>query len=195
MSRIEEIDKLNREIKRCKRCRLFETRTNAIVGEGDINSKIMIVAQAPGENEDREDRMFIGPAGKVLDELLDFAGVNRDDVYMTNLIKCKLPKYRKPKRDEIKSCSLYLNREIDIIKPDVIIPLGYFASSYILHKYSIEISKDLRCVYGNIFFTKSAKIILPLRHPAALLYNPELRDVMTENYRKIMLVAEGLKGD
>ena len=188
MNKREKIENLNIEIRNCRRCRLSETRTNAILGEGNIDSKIMIVAQAPGESEDKESRMFIGPSGKVLDELFGQAGIRRGDIYMTNLIKCKLPKYRKPKRDEIESCSPYLDREIEIIQPDIIVTLGHFASSYILEKYFIEKPQDFKQVYGRAFYTKSGKIILPLRHPAALLYNPELKDVMVEDYRKISTV-------
>ncbi|KAA0006602.1 MAG: uracil-DNA glycosylase [Thermoplasmata archaeon] len=193
MSKRKKIENLNIEIRNCRRCRLSQTRTNVVLGEGDINSRIMIVAQAPGENEDKEGRMFIGPSGKVLDELFEHAGIRRKDVYMTNLIKCKLPKYRKPKRDEIESCSPYLDREIEIIQPDMIVTLGYFASSYILEKYLIEESQDFRQVYGRAFYTKSGKIVLPLRHPAALLYNPELEESMMEDYRKVGIVMEGLR--
>ena len=127
MNKREKIENLNIEIRNCRRCRLSETRTNAILGEGNIDSKIMIVAQAPGESEDKESRMFIGPSGKVLDELFGQAGIRRGDIYMTNLIKCKLPKYRKPKRYEIESCSPYLDREIEIIQPDIMVTLGHFA--------------------------------------------------------------------
>jgi len=81
-----EIDELNKMIKECKKCRLSETRMNAICGEGNLNAKIMLIAQAPGEKEDKEGRMFIGPSGKVLDELLSTAGIKRDEIYMTNLI-------------------------------------------------------------------------------------------------------------
>ena len=90
-----KIDELNKRIKGCKRCRLSEARRNAICGEGNLNARVMLIAQAPGENEDREGRMFVGPSGKVLDELLKSAGISRQAIYMTNLIKCMLPKYRR----------------------------------------------------------------------------------------------------
>ncbi len=123
-----KIEELNKQIKECKRCRLYKTRRNAVCGEGNLNAKIMLVAQAPGEKEDEEGRMFVGPSGKVLDELLSKAGVSREKIYMTNLIKCMLPKYRKPKQDEIKACSYYLNEEIKLINPEVLAPLGYYAT-------------------------------------------------------------------
>ena len=110
-----EIKRLNEEIRACNKCRLSETRINALPGEGDLNARLMLIAQAPGENEDQEGIMFIGPSGKVLDELLQMSGVDRREIYMTNLVKCMLPKYRKPKQDEIDICSDYLDREIELI--------------------------------------------------------------------------------
>ncbi len=100
-----EINELNREIRECNKCRLYKTRTNAICGEGKLDAKLMLIAQAPGEKEDKYGTMFIGPSGKILNELLESAGIKRKEVYMTNLIKCMLPNYRKPKQDEIKTCS------------------------------------------------------------------------------------------
>ena len=132
-----KIDELNREIKRCIKCRLSETRINALCGEGHLNAKFMLIAQAPGENENREGKMFIGPSGKVLDELLSITNINREDIYMTNLVKCMLPKYRKPKQDEIEICSKYLDKEIEIINPKILFPLGYYATKYLFDKYAI----------------------------------------------------------
>ena len=88
-----KLDDLNEEIKRCQKCRLYKSRINALCGEGDPNAKLMLIAQAPGENEDREGKMFIGPSGKVLDELLEISDIDRKEIYMTNLVKCMLPKY------------------------------------------------------------------------------------------------------
>ena len=119
------IEVLNEQIRRCNKCRLVETRTNALCGEGNLHAQIMLIAQAPGKNEDREGRMFIGPSGKVLDELLKTIRIDRKEIYMTNLIKCMLPKNRKPKFDEIGACSRYLDREIELIDPDILAPLGY----------------------------------------------------------------------
>jgi len=87
-----EIKRLNEEIRACNKCRLSETRINALSGEGELNARLMLIAQAPGENEDQEGIMFIGPSGKVLDELLQISCVDRKELYMTNLVKCMLPK-------------------------------------------------------------------------------------------------------
>lgn len=127
--KIMEIEKFNKEIKKCSRCRLSETRINALCGEGNINAKLMLIAQAPGENEDREGKMFIGSSGKVLDELFKKANIDRKEIYMTNLIKCMLPKYRRPKQDEIEICSKYLDKEIALINPKTLVPLGIMQSN------------------------------------------------------------------
>ena len=174
--RVDKIDELNKSIKECKKCRLSETRMNAICGEGSLNAKIMLIAQAPGEKEDREGKMFVGPSGKVLDELLNKAGVKRHEIYMTNLIKCMLPKYRKPRQDEIIACSYYLNEEIRLINPKVLVPLGYYATRYIFQRYDILLPSkaEFSSVFGKLFLAKDKKI-LPLPHPAILLYNPDFK--------------------
>ncbi len=189
-----EIDELNERIRKCKRCRLSETRTNAICGEGNLNARIMLIAQAPGEKEDREGRMFIGPSGKVLDELLSEAGVNRQELYMTNLVKCMLPKYRKPKEDEIEACSYYLNKEIELINPKILVPLGYYATQYIFQKYGVLLPAKVKfsSVYGKLFLAKDKKI-LPLHHPASLLYNPDSKQDLIKSYRKLQVLLKDCK--
>jgi len=147
-----KIEELNKRIKGCKDCRLSETRINALCGEGNLKARIMLIAQAPGENEDREGKMFIGPSGRVLNELLRSAEISRQEIYMTNLIKCMLPKYRKPKQDEIEACSHYLNKEIELINPQVLVPLGYYATKYIFQRYGIFLpeKKEFSLVYSQL---------------------------------------------
>lgn len=185
--RMKKLEDLNQKIRECKQCRLWETRINALPGEGNCNARVMLVAQAPGENEDREGRMFIGPSGKKLDELLQEADVSRQEIYVTNLVKCMLPKYRKPKQDEIQACAQHLDEEIRLINPSVIATLGYYATKYIFHKYQIQppnSKSNFSKKYGALFLADDRKI-LPLRHPAALLYNDSISEEMTENYRKL----------
>ncbi len=188
------VDDLNEEIRKCKKCRLSETRMNALCGEGNLNARIMLVAQAPGETEDEKGRMFIGPSGKVLDGLLRSVDVDREELYMTNLIKCMLPKYRKPKQDEIEICSNYLDEEIELIDPMVIVPLGYFATRYIFEKYGIVLppKEEFPKVYGALLLAKDRKI-LPLQHPTALLLNTSIQEEMIENYRKMRIVMMDCK--
>jgi len=179
---------LNEEIRECHKCRLSETRINALCGEGNPNAKLMLIAQAPGENEDREGKMFIGPSGKVLDELLSLANISRKEIYMTNLVKCMLPKYRKPKQDEIQICSKYLDKEIELINPETLAPLGHYATKYIFEKYALCLppKPEFRTVYGKIFLAGDKKI-LSLQHHAAVLYSNslKLKEEMIKNYCKM----------
>jgi uracil-DNA glycosylase family 4 len=184
--RTEKLEDLKQKIRECTQCRLWETRINALPGEGNYNAQVMLVAQAPGANEDREGRMFIGASGKKFDELLKGADLSRQKIYVTNLVKCVLPKFRKPKQDEIQICAQHLNEEIRLINPSVIATLGYYSIRYIFYKYQIPPpnAKSNLKKYGSLFLADDVKI-LPLRHPAALLYNDFIREEMTENYRKL----------
>ena len=188
------MDKLNKRIKECRKCRLSETRMNAICGEGNLNAKIMLIAQAPGEKEDREGKMFVGPSGKVIDELLNEAGIKRDEIYMTNLIKCILPKNRKPKQDEIEACSHYLNEEIKLINPKILAPLGYYATCYIFKKYNLPSPSkaEFSSIFGKLFLAEDKKI-LPLPHPATCLYNPEFKKDLIKSYRKLKVLLNDCK--
>jgi len=180
---------LNREIQQCHLCRLHLTRMHALCGEGSLQARMVLVAQAPGKQEDVAGDMFIGPSGKVLDDLLGHAGVHREEIYMTNLVKCMLPKYRKPKQDEIEQCSRYLDRELDIIDPEVIVPLGQYATRYIFEKYHIAVPSTaaFATVYGTLSVRGSHKIY-PLRHPAALLYHASLESTMKDHYQKLQVL-------
>jgi len=183
------IEDLNSDIRKCRKCRLSETRQNVLCGEGNINAKLMIIAQAPGENEDREGKMFIGPSGKELDELLENSTVDKKQIYMTNLIKCMLPKCRRPKQDEIEICSAYLDKEIEILDTAVLVPLGYYATKYIFSKYDITVplKKESYTVFGTLYVTRERKIF-PLSHPAAVLYNNSIKKEIIEKYRKLKVL-------
>jgi DNA polymerase len=177
---------LNDEIKRCHQCRLAKTRLNVLCGEGNLHAELMLIAQAPGDHEDREGRMFIGPSGKVLDELLAMVDIQRGEIYMTNLIKCMLHKNRKPKFDEIASCGLYLEREIELIGPKILTPLGYYATRFILEKYGFQVpARSEFCnLYGDVLKVDD-KNIIPLQHPAAVLHNASIKEAMVKNCRKM----------
>jgi len=189
-----QLEELNREIKKCAKCRLSETRNHTLCGAGNVNAKLFFIAQAPGQNEDREGKMFIGPSGKVLDELFETVGMDKKKLYMTNLVKCMLPNYRKPKQDEIEMCSQYLDREIELIDPEVLVPLGYYATKYIFEKYTLSmgVRSEFNEVCGKLYFT-SEKKILPLQHPAILIHRPSLREEVIKNYRKLMVVLTECK--
>lgn len=180
--RLERLKELNNEIEDCRKCRLWKTRTNALPGEGDISSDVMLIAQAPGETEDKEGRMFVGPSGEVLDELLSEAGVSREDFFMTNLLKCMLPDYRKPRSDEIEACSSFLDREIRIVDPVLLCPLGYYSTRYLFRKYGIRDKLEFPEICGDILSPSDRKI-LPLGHPAAVLYDDSVKEGMVEDYK------------
>jgi DNA polymerase len=183
----ESLDVLNYQIRACKRCGLSVTRKHALIGEGDINARILFVALSPGAKEDVQNRMFIGPSGQVFNKLLQAAGIDRKLVFMTNLVKCILPKNRKPKMDESESCSLFLNDEILIIDPEIIVPLGYYATRTILEKYhagSMEATMSFSKINGKLLDLDGKKIF-PLPHPAALLYNPSFEADTIEKYKKL----------
>jgi uracil-DNA glycosylase family 4 len=190
-----KIENLNKEIEKCTKCRLKESRINALPGEGNLNAKVILIAQSPGKEENKKGKMFIGPTGGVLDNLFKKINLKRNEIYMTNLIKCMLPNYRAPKQDEIDICSQYLNKEIEIINPDTIAPLGYYSTRYIFEKYSLSVPEDkneFKELCGRIFLTPERKI-LPLLHPTTLLFIKNVKDRMIEDYSKIKTLLKDCK--
>lgn len=180
------LNSLNQRIRTCTDCGLAVTRQHAICGEGDRLSGVMLIAQAPGNVEDKSGRMFVGPSGKILNDLLKSAGIRRDEVYMTNMIKCYIPKCRRPSKNEIEQCTKHLENEIGIVKPKIIVPLGFHATRYLFNKNQLNLpaSKQYHTLFGKLF-TSTGYIILPLRHPTALLFNPQKRLQMLDNYSRL----------
>ena len=183
----ESLDALSCQIRACEKCSLSATRKHALIGEGNIGASILFVALSPGAKEDAGNRMFIGPSGRVLDKLLQKAGIERESIFMTNLVKCILPKNRKPKLNEIESCSSFLNDEISIIQAQIIVPLGYYATRSILIKYHADLSSvkmSFKNVNGQLLEVGGVKIF-PITHPSALLYNPSFEFETIEKYKKL----------
>lgn len=182
----EPMAALNREIQSCQNCRLHETRLHAVCGEGSLNAALFLVGQAPGETEDNDGRMFIGRAGKLLDELLENAGIRRGSVYMSNLVKCRLPGNREPRTDEIAACSPYLQHEIALVAPRVIAPLGTHAARRLLRQYGqpLPSNQAFSSLFGRLVYTRGQRL-LPLPHPAALLYQPASKSRVSAQYRKL----------
>lgn len=179
---------LNYQIRACDRCRLSATRRHALVGEGDLESAIMFVALSPGVKEDIQNKMFVGPSGQVFNKLLSLVGIDRKKVFMTNLVKCMLPQNRKPKMDEIDSCSTFLDEELLINQPDVIVPLGYYAARAVLAKYHADYSllqkNTIKINFGELL-SFGDQIIYPLPHPASLLYNPSFEASTITKYKRL----------
>ncbi len=186
---------LKEKIKNCYKCPLSETRKNSLPGEGNTRTRVMLVAQAPGEKEDTEGRMFVGPTGNALDELFEKLGLKKSDFYLTNLVKCMLPDYRKPKHEEIEACSEYLDREIELIEPEIISPLGYYSTCYICEKYNYTLpdkKEDFKNLYGKLILTKSKKIY-PLIHPTALIFESQDKEKMNKDYGKLKVFLSECK--
>lgn len=186
----ENIQKLNQKIRICTNCLLYQSRKYAIPGEGPVKSEIMLIAQSPGKDEDNKNKMFVGPSGKIFDKILDSSGISRQNFYMTNLIKCMLPNSRRPSHNEIKECTKYLDREINLIQPKLIVPLGFHATRYIFTKYNIPrpSKTDYHTLFGKVFRIGNIRIY-PVRHPTALLFNPGKREIMQKNYKAIISIS------
>jgi DNA polymerase len=167
----EEIQKLNQEIHSCQKCPLGATRTNAVPGQGNLNAKVMFIGEAPGATEDAQGIPFCGKAGGVLDELLAIAGLKREEIFIGNILKCRPPNNRNPQEIEIKTCTPYLDRQIELIKPSVLCCLGNFSTAYIMRKIFLS---DV--AYGKIK-------IMPLFHPAVVTYDMSKKSVLAEDFR------------
>jgi len=187
MCKEEKIREIEEKVKDCKKCELWKTRNLPVVGEGGLNTDIIFIGEAPGYNEDLKGKPFIGKAGKVFDELLESININRNDIYITNIIKCRPPNNRNPLSNEVESCSGYLERQIAIIKPKIIVTLGNFALSYIFKKFGLKVEK-IGKVHGKTFkvgtITGTMKII-PLLHPATATYYPEMKSVLLKDFNLI----------
>jgi len=182
-----DLEGIREEVLNCRKCGLYRTRTNPVVGEGNPKAKIMFVGEAPGFYEDRTGRPFCGAAGRVLDELLESIGIKREDVYISNLLKCRPPGNRDPQKEEISACSPYLERQIEIIKPKIICPLGRYSMRFLMEKYGLKDEVEpISRIHGKVFELSSLfqeiKII-PLYHPAVATYNINMKEVLKRDFR------------
>jgi len=182
-----EWSNLVEEIVKCRKCRLHALRRNPVPGEGPLDAKIMFIGEAPGEKEDEQGRPFVGPAGKLLNKLLESINLNRNEVFITNIVKCRPPGNRDPLDDEVEACIGYLWRQIKLIKPKIIVALGRHAARTLFHAANLKWD-SMSQRHGRIHDIEvlGVKVILiPTYHPAAALYNPRLRKVLESDFRKI----------
>ncbi|RLI99813.1 MAG: uracil-DNA glycosylase [Candidatus Aenigmatarchaeota archaeon] len=194
MGKEDEMKQLEKQILECKRCKLYKTKTNYVPGCGSVNAKLMLIGEAPGYWEDKQGLPFVGKAGKFLDELLTSIGLRREEVYIANILKCRPPGNRDPAPEEIKACTPYLDRQIAIIKPRIIATLGRYSMRYIFEKYGIGaggISKIHGKVYNiNTIFFKGK--VVALYHPAVAVYNPNMKEVLMEDFKEIKKLLTNL---
>ena len=184
----KKIEQIKEEVIKCTKCELSETRTNSVPGKGNFKSDVIFVGEAPGKNEDEKGEPFIGIAGKKLSSALENAGVSRDDIYITNIVKCRPPSNRIPKTNERETCQEYLKQEISIIKPKIICVLGNTVFNSILG--GSEIMK-----YRGKIAQKNEQLYFISIHPAATIYNQKLVDVFKEDIKKLFKITRELKND
>lgn len=167
---------LRAHIGECTRCSLGLTRTTLVFGSGDPRARVMLVGEAPGRNEDLRGEPFVGAAGRLLDELLGHAGLQRDDVYIANVLKCRPPGNRDPDAREIETCTPFLREQIRLVSPEVLVTLGNFATRFVL-----KTTEGITRLHGTV--QRAGRFaVLPIYHPAAALYDNTKRDVLFADF-------------
>lgn len=178
MQEYDTLDKINSDVRNCKLCLLSNSRKNTVPGEGNFQKKIMIIGEAPGYYEDQSGRPFIGAAGKILRNTLAKNKINNEDVFITNIVKCRPPNNRPPQFNEKKTCLQYLDRQIFLLKPKIICLLGNVASSFILDLKSITNER------GKVIHRNGLKFFITY-HPAATIYNRSLLNTFELDIKKL----------
>lgn len=198
MEKGEQINQIKAEILNLKKSPLFKYRKEnnylPVVGQGSLNAKIMLVGEAPGKNEALSGNPFCGSAGKILDQVLSSAKLDRQKIYITNIVNDRPPKNRDPLPKEIRIYAPFLDRQIEIIKPKIIATLGRFSMEYILAKYARQGSlKTISQLHGQVFEgqTSYGKIkIIPLYHPAAAIYRPKLKEILKKDFKNLTRISK-----
>jgi len=186
-ARKKELKKLKKQVIYCRKCPLYKERKKAVFGIGNISSKILLIGQSPGKEEDKVGIPFVGRAGKLLFELLNSAKIKNKEVFITNLVKCHPLNNRDPKAIEINTCQNYLDKQINLIKPKVIIALGRLSSKYLFKKFNIPFTciTKLHGKIFNVFYDKKKIKIIPMYHPAFALYKKKNKKTLEKDFLKI----------
>ncbi|MBU1149070.1 uracil-DNA glycosylase [Patescibacteria group bacterium] len=181
---MDSLNNIAEEVQNCHKCALAQGRTKTVPGTGADKSEIMFIGEGPGKEEDKQGLPFVGSAGKFLDELLTTINLSRSDVYIGNIVKCRPPQNRDPLPEEVNTCFPYLQKQIAVIKPKLIVLLGRH-SMYQFLPENLKISQ----VHGQAF-RRQGQVYLPLYHPAAALYHGSLRDTIINDFKKIPLILK-----
>lgn len=182
LERVTELTKVAEKVAGCEGCVLSTCRTNTVAGQGNPLARIMIIGEAPGRQEDESGHPFVGMAGKFLDKLLAVAQLNRADVFITNVVKCRPPNNRKPEREEIEACSPFLKRQIEVIKPRLIICLGGTAAQAVLGM------KSIASEHGKLI-DRDGRLYFVAYHPAARFHRKKIVD----DFEKLKIELEKLE--
>ncbi len=166
------------EVKSCTRCELFRAATHGVPGEGNPEARVMFIGEGPGWHEDQQGRPFVGNSGKFLSELIEKAGLTRDEVFITNIVKHRPPSNRDPLPDEITACAVYLEHQIDAIDPDVIVTLGRHS----MNRYFP--GERISRIHGQPKRI-GTRLVVPMYHPAAALHNGSLKSTIEEDFGKL----------
>lgn len=185
---------LEEAIRTCKRCPLHMGRKNAVPGEGKRSSPLMFIGEAPGVTEDAVGRPFVGAAGALLTQVMEACGIPRGEVYITNVVKCRPPGNREPTPEEVEACSVYLESQILLLKPKLIVTLGNVAGRKVFSMAGLEWGGVMR-MRGRNYKASVLGLevsVIPTLHPAAALYNPPLRALLEEDMKSVRRFAEAL---
>ena len=175
---MSELERLHEQIRACTRCKLHMGRTHAVPGAGPEQADVMFIGEAPGFHEDKQGLPFVGAAGRFLNELLQGIDLKREDVFITNVIKCRPPANRDPEPDEIEACQGYLDQQIALIQPKIVITLGRFSMArYFSNAKISQIHGHPKKMGGVIYY--------PMYHPAAALHQPSLRGTVQADFSQI----------
>lgn len=172
-------DDLKKSIAECKKCRLCTNRTNIVLGEGNINAKIMFIGEGPGADEDKQGVPFVGKAGQLMNKAFQALGINREEIYIANIVKCRPPSNRVPEEDEAQACLNYLRNQVVLIKPEIIVLLGSTALKTILGK-----EYGITAVRGK-WMEKNGIKYMPTWHPAALLRDENKKIEFWQDLKKL----------
>lgn len=177
------LEELHQRIASCRDCDLCRTRTHAVPGEGPPNAELLFVGEGPGFHEDQQARPFVGQAGRFLEQLLASIGLRREQVFIANVVKCRPPNNRDPLPGEVEACRKYLQQQIELIRPKVIVSLGRYSLAWFFPRDTISKVHGQAKVKDGVYF-------MPMYHPAAALHAGNMRKVIEEDFRKIPAVLE-----
>ncbi|MDD3803557.1 MAG: uracil-DNA glycosylase [bacterium] len=192
----EELEKedtlLESDIMNCRKCSLYSTAVNKVIGSGNLSANIMLVGEAPGEEEDKRGVPFVGRAGEKLEEMLKYIGLSKNDVYICNVLKCRPPHNADPTREQEESCIVFLKRQIKLVKPKVILTLGRHAASAVLDKES----KNMYEYLNKVFEIDGGIKVISTYHPAAILYSKgEAKNKIRIQVASDLVKLKGIAGE
>ena len=173
-----ELQAIAAEVSQCKKCKLHTGRKKAVPGEGPAESRLMFIGEGPGFHENEQGRPFVGAAGKFLEELLGYINLKREQVFIANVVKCRPPGNRDPEPDELKACHDYLERQIQIINPAVIVTLG----RYSMYRFFPE--AKISSIHGQARQV-NGRLVVAMYHPAAALHQPALKQAVIDDFKKL----------